>query len=77
LLKGSTTRKMIAGMIVKYANAPATLEVNPLDVGATAAGGGVPAAAAATGVPHEPQKAVPSLNAAPHFAQFAITNILP
>src|SRR3990172_5916586 len=58
LLKGSATRKMIGGMIVKYASAHATLEGRPPDPAALgalggAAGGG---ATAATGEPHDPQK---------------------
>jgi hypothetical protein len=38
LLYGSSTRNTIAGMIVIYASAPATLSLNPL---AAAGGGGV------------------------------------
>jgi hypothetical protein len=73
-LYGSTTKKMIAGMIVKYARAPATFEVSPPDpaeLGAPADGGGGPPAAA-TGDPQDPQNVAPSKRAAPHFAQFAM-----
>src|SRR5690242_15059894 len=74
LLYGSSTRKTIAGIIVTYASAPATLSVNPL---AEAAGAGAAAApvalAPAADRPQAAQKVAPSGKVAPHPLQKAIT----
>jgi hypothetical protein len=64
---------MIAGMKVKYANAPATFAVIPeLATEGVAAGAAPPTGAPPTAAPHDPQNVVPSAICAPHFAQNAM-----
>src|SRR5712692_8734150 len=68
LLKGSTSRKIMAGMKVRYASAPSMWSLSPPV--ATEAG-----SAAATGFPQAGQKALMSGICAPHWEQLRVNRL--